>query len=87
MAPRADRSRKNSMCFAHGSQLKIGIYLLRAPEIISLSVGLERPVSDAFDKKFFVALEEKFRDWANPRVCAHSGPFPSPSLTETQSFW
>src|SRR6266568_3056231 len=52
---------------------KIGIDLLGSSKIISFRVRLEGTVSNAFDKKLFVAFEEEFCDCANSRVCAHTG--------------
>src|SRR5947209_11451214 len=49
-------------------QRKIGIKLLRPPEVVAISVRLERTVSHAFHEEFFVAFEEEFCSGTNPRV-------------------
>jgi hypothetical protein len=40
---------------------------------MSFRVRLEWAVGDSFNKKLSVTFEKEFRDWANSRVCAHSG--------------
>src|SRR4029077_16247233 len=47
---------------------EVDVDLLGPAKVVPFGVRLERTVSDAFNKKFFVALEKKFRSRANSRV-------------------
>ena len=58
---------------AHERQ--IFLYLFGMTEIVAFCVRLERSIGNAFNKKLPVTFKEKFRDRADPRVCAHTGNF------------
>jgi len=54
-------------------ECKIDVHLLRSSEVIFFGVRLEGSIRDSLHKKLSVTLKKEFRDWANSRVCAHSG--------------
>ena len=52
---------------------KIDVHLLSSSQVIFFGVRLEGSIRDSLHKKLSVTLKKEFRDWANSRVCAHSG--------------